>query len=136
RWAPVALAPVAVAYGLVAVRAGVRHGELTTYAGRSTAAAAAELAGGWALIAAGLVTWRRRPDRPLGALAVIAGVAWFAPDWIGWQLGPGGVRIVALAAQGVIAAAVLQIALGPPAGVTAPGRARLLVVAAWVLALA
>src|SRR4051794_3433985 len=131
RWAPVALAPVAVGYGLAATLIATRHGELTTYAGRSTAAAAADLATGWALIAAGLLTWRRRPDRPLGALAVIAGAAWFAPDWIGWQVGPGGVRIVALATQGVIAAAVLQIALGTPTGVTPPGRARLLVAAAW-----
>jgi signal transduction histidine kinase len=133
RWAPAALAPAAVAYGLAATGTATAHGALTTYAGRSPAAAAVDLAAGWALIAAGLATWWRQPHRPLGALAVVAGAAWFTPDWVGWQTGPGGVRIVALAAQGITAAAVLQIALGTPTGLTASGRARLFAGAVWAL---
>jgi signal transduction histidine kinase len=121
RWLPVALTPVALGYGAFAATVGARHGPI----GRPAVATAAELAAGWAVIGAGLATWWRRPRRALGPLAVAAGIAWFAPDWIGWQLGPGVVRIVALATAGVSAAAVGQIALA--------GRARPLSAAIWTL---
>ena len=55
RWVPVALAPVAVLYAVTAIGVAIRHGDPTTYAGRSAAAAAVELAAGLMLIAAGLV---------------------------------------------------------------------------------
>jgi signal transduction histidine kinase len=121
RWLPVALTPVALGYGAFAATVGARHGPI----GRPAVATAAELAAGWAVIGAGLGTWWRRPQRALGPLAVVAGIAWFAPDWIGWQLGPGVVRIVALATAGVSAAAVGQMALA--------GRARPLSAAIWTL---
>src|SRR5436305_4636873 len=109
RLAVVAMLPVAVGYGLLATGVASRHGGLTTYAGHSAPAAVVELAAGWALMAAGLWSWSRRPARAAGPLAVIAGLAWFAPDWIGWQTGPGAIRAVALAAQGVTAAALIQL---------------------------
>src|SRR4051794_36468586 len=92
RHAVVAMVPVAVGYGLLATAVASRHGALTTYAGQSAAAAVVELAAGWALMAAGLLWWSRRPARAAGPLAVIAGFAWFAPDWIGWQTGSGAIR--------------------------------------------
>ena len=36
---------------------------------------------------------------------------WFAPDWVGWRLGPGIVRTPAAAAQAVGVAAVAHLAL-------------------------
>jgi signal transduction histidine kinase len=111
RWVPVALAPLAFAYALTAIAVARRHGDLTTYAGRSAGAAAVELAAGTMLIAGGLATWRLLPARPLGALALVAGLAWFAPDWVGWQLGPGVVRTLAVATQAVGVAAVAHLAL-------------------------
>jgi signal transduction histidine kinase len=131
RYATIVVAPVAVAYGLVAVGVAARHGVFTTYAGRSTAAAAGELTAGWTLVAAGLAAWWRRPGAPAGPLAVIAGFAWFAPDWIGWQTGPAAVRALALATQGLTLAAVVQLALGAPAGRPSSALARRLIITTW-----
>jgi signal transduction histidine kinase len=129
----VGLAPLAVGYGLLATRVAARHGELTTYAGRSTATAAVELAAGWALIAVGLFSWSRRPAWPAGPLAVVAGFAWFAPDWVGWQTGPGAARAVALATAGVSAAALVHLALGAPTGSVSSRSSRAVVTATWAL---
>ena len=129
RWVPLALVPAAVLYSVTATRVAIRHGDLTTYAGRSAGAAAVELAAGLTVIGAGVVTWWLRPAREWGALAIVAGMAWFAPDFIGWQLGPGAVRIIAVAVQGAAAAAVAQLAL------TTAGQssARPLAAAIWTL---
>jgi signal transduction histidine kinase len=132
-YAAMAAAPLAVAYGLLASGVASRHGDVTTYAGRSTAAAVAELVAGWALIAFGSLSFSRRPERPAGPLAVAAGFAWFAPDWLGWQTGPGGVRAVALAVAGVPAAAVVQLAIGAPSGSLSSRWARAVVVVSWVV---
>ncbi|MDX6719234.1 MAG: hypothetical protein QOJ63_1488 [Solirubrobacteraceae bacterium] len=127
RWLPLALAPAAVVCAVTAIGVASRHGELTTYAGRSTAAATVELAAGLVLIGAGAATWWLRPARVWGALAMAAGIAWFAPDWIGWQGGPGGVRIAAVATQGVVVAAAARLAI-----TSGPSRlARPLVAAIW-----
>ena len=131
RYATIVVAPLAVAYGVIAVGVATRHGAFTTYAGRSTAAAASELTAGWALIVAGLAAWWRRPGVPVGPLAVLAGFAWFTPDWIGWQTGPALVRALALAAQGVTLAAIVQIALGAPTGRPSSALARRLIITAW-----
>ena len=124
RWVAVVLAPVAVACGVAAAAIAARH----TAVDRSALTTTAELAAGWALIAVGLATWWRHPRRYLGPVAVLAGVAWFAPDFAGWQGGPGAVRTLAVAATGLAAAAVAQIAIA--------GRARPVVVAIWVLTVA
>jgi signal transduction histidine kinase len=131
RYATIVVAPLAVAYGLLAVGVASRHGASTTYAGLSTGAAAAELTAGWVLAGAGLAAWWRRPGALAGPLAVLGAFAWFSPDWIGWQTGPGGVRALALAAQGLTFAAVVQLALGAPTGWPASAPARRLIVATW-----
>jgi signal transduction histidine kinase len=131
RYATIVVAPLAVAYGVIAVGVATRHGAFTTYAGRSTAAAAVELTAGWTLLAAGLVAWWRRPRVPAGPLAVLAGFAWFTPDWIGWQTGPAAVRALALAAQGLTLAAVAQLALGAPTGWPSSVLARRLIITTW-----
>jgi signal transduction histidine kinase len=136
RYATLVVAPLAVAYGLIAVGVATRHGVFTTYAGRSAVAAAGELAAGWMLVAAGLAAWWRRPRVPAGPLAVLAGFAWFTPDWIGWQTGPAAVRALALAAQGLTLAAVVQLALGAPTGRPSSALARRLVITAWSATLA
>jgi signal transduction histidine kinase len=124
RWVPVVLAPVMAAYGVAAAAIATRHGAVH----RSALTTTVELAAGWALIAVGLATWWRHPRRCAGPVAVIAGVAWLAPDFVGWQGGPGAVRTLALAATGLGAAAVAEIAMAR--------RGRPLVAAIWVLTLA
>lgn len=131
RYATIVVAPLVVAYGLVAVGVASRHGTSTTYAGLSTGAAVAELTAGWALAGAGLAAWWRRPRALIGPLAVLGAFAWFSPDWMGWQTGPGGVRALALAAQGLPFAAVVQLALGAPTGWPPSAPARRLIVATW-----
>jgi signal transduction histidine kinase len=131
RAATVVVALLAVAYGLIAVGVAARHGMFTTEAGRSTGAALAELSAGWALIAAGLLAWLWRPGVAAAPLAVLAGFAWFSPDWIGWQTGPGAVRALALAAQGLTFAAIVHLALGAPTGRASSTPARRLIATTW-----
>jgi signal transduction histidine kinase len=119
--------PVGFAYGIAATMVAARHGELTTYAGTSTALGAAELVAGWALLAGGLLAWGRHPGGVAGAVAVTAGFAWFAPDWVGWQLGPGAVRSAALVAAGLVPALIFHLTLAAPTGRAAPAAARVAV---------
>lgn len=94
------LVPVAVACGLAAEIVATHAGLSTTYAGASIWAAGLELVAGWGLIAAGLATWQLRPG-VTGPLAVAAGFAWFAPDWIGWEGGPALARSVGMLTAGL-----------------------------------
>lgn len=50
-------------------------------AGASGFAGAVLLLAGWALIGAGVASWLRRPESRFGPLLVLAGFAWFAPEW-------------------------------------------------------
>jgi signal transduction histidine kinase len=84
-----ALAVVAVAYAVAAVVAVPRADfPVTTYAATSDAAHAADLAAGLALLAAGALTALVARGVVVAALATLAGVAWFGPDWVGWEGGP------------------------------------------------
>jgi signal transduction histidine kinase len=127
RWA---VAAVAVAVGAAAEAIAARQGEFTTYAGASAPLAVLELAAAAALVTGGLLSWRNRPR--VAALAVAAGLAWLAPDVVGWDAGPDGVRSIALLVPGVTLAAVVALIAGAPSGRTASPLARALVVAAYL----
>jgi signal transduction histidine kinase len=58
-----------------------RDDPVGSYAGLSTLGGVAELAAGWALVAAGLLFRGRHPGNPFGVLLVAAGFAWFVPEW-------------------------------------------------------
>jgi signal transduction histidine kinase len=131
RWLALGLVPVSVAYALAATAVAAHHGELTTYAGRSGLAAVAELTAGLALFAVGFGAWLDARWHPTGPLAVAAAFAWFAPDWLGWAGGPPGVRVAALAALGVTAAAIFHLALGAPTGRPSLRTTRRLVALMW-----
>ena len=60
-------------------------GMFTTYAGRSGLAAALMVAAGPALVLAGLLASQTSRTGPAGDLAVLAGITWFAPVWVGWE---------------------------------------------------
>jgi len=55
--------------------------------GQSLAAAAADLAVGWALIGCGLAGWSRRPQSGVGPLLALAGFAWFCGTLAGSRIG-------------------------------------------------
>jgi signal transduction histidine kinase len=95
---PRAVVPlVALAYGiaLLAVHPWTREPLIpTSYAGASTIAAAAGLVAGIGLLAAGSALWLERERDRQAVLLLLAGVAWFALDWVGWEGGPSIARSV------------------------------------------
>ena len=122
---------VALAYGLGALSVAREHGELTTYAGRSGAAAFA-VAAGLALAAAGLVISFARPAGRIGELALLAGLVWFAPFWAGWQGGPPPVRSLGTLAAGLELPLLVHVVLAYPSGRLQSTGARVLVFAVYL----
>ena len=120
----VAARAVTGALGLVVgvLSAAVAGGEVTdgatldtTYGGVSTSFALLEVVVGIGLLAAGLLLLAERSTAVLGALAVAASTAWFAPVWIGWEGGPAFVRSLGLVVAPLLPAVVLAVAaLLPP----------------------
>jgi signal transduction histidine kinase len=72
-------------------------GRATTYAGASRFAEAATFAAGLALVAAAVVLALAQAPRRSPWVAILAGIAWFAPLWVAWQEGPSIVRSAATA---------------------------------------
>ena len=107
---------------------------VTSYASSSRAAAAIDLTAGLSLLAAGAVTYERRPRNSVGPLAAVAGIAWLASDWVGWAEGPSLARSVAMVAAPFLLALVVHLALAFPSGRIAGRGARALVVAAYATA--
>jgi signal transduction histidine kinase len=106
-----------VAYALAAIVAVPRTGTPpTTYAGESSAAHAADLAAGLALLGAGVLAWTEARTRRLGLLAIAAGVVWFAPDWDGWEGGPALVRSLGALAMPLFIALLFHLVLASPLG--------------------
>jgi signal transduction histidine kinase len=102
------------AVGVVAVHRSIHAG--TTYAGISTGAHVADLAAGLGLVGAGVAAWLDGNARRLGAIAMLAGAAWFASDWEGWYLGPPLVRSLGAVAAPLSLAFVFHLVLAAPSG--------------------
>ncbi|TFV92064.1 hypothetical protein E4P40_03765 [Blastococcus sp. CT_GayMR20] len=66
------------------------------------------LAGGCLLTAGALAVWFGRSS-PVGVLLVASGVLWFAPDWAGWEGGPGVVRGLATLVTPLLPVALLGL---------------------------
>ena len=114
--ARLAAGPVALAVGLGALAVAQGPGRSTTYAGRSSMIAALTVAAGLALVGAGLVTAFDRRTTRIGDLAVLAGLVWFAPVWVGWDNGPSLMRSLAMLAAGFTFPLLLHLALAYPSG--------------------
>jgi len=124
--------PAALAVGLGALAVAQGPGRFTTYAGRSSSAAALTVAAGLALVAAGLVTALDRRAARIGDLAVLAGLVWFAPVWVGWDGGPPLVRSLGMLAAGFTFPLLLHLALAYPSGQLRGAVARALVRAVYL----
>ena len=110
----VAVLGLGAAAGALAIAEG--PGRFVTYAGSSGGGAALTLFAGLGLIAAGLATHvGRRPGRTAD-LALLAGLTWFAPVWVGWQEGPPLVRSLAMVLAGFTFPLVFQLVLAYPSG--------------------
>jgi signal transduction histidine kinase len=114
--ARLAAGPVALAFGLGALAVAGGPGRFTTYAGGSSLAAALTIAAGLALVLAGLVTSFGRRAGRIGDLAVLAGLVWFAPVWVGWDKGPPLVRSLGMIAAGFTFPLLLHLVLAYPGG--------------------
>jgi hypothetical protein len=114
--ARLAAGPVTLAVGLGALAVARGPGRFTTYAGRSSLAATLTVTAGLALVLAGLVTSLNRPAGRIGDLAVLAGLIWFAPLWVGWDKGPPLVRSLGMLAAGFAFPLLLHLVLAFPGG--------------------
>jgi signal transduction histidine kinase len=124
------LAALATALGSLAIAIG--PGRNTTYAGYSALAATLSVGVGVGLILAGLVTSFFGSGGRTGDLAVLAGVVWFAPVWVGWHNGPPLVRTVGMLAAGFALPIFMHLILAAPSGRLRGAAARALVLAVYV----
>lgn len=125
--AGVVLPVSAVALGIVTLLVVPRSNlGFTTHAGASPAAAVADLAAGLGLIGAGLAVWLLRPGSGSGLLLVsLAGLAWFAADWVGWEGGPPITRSLAMVVAPFFLAFVVHLVMASPGGRLRSRRQRL-----------
>jgi hypothetical protein len=133
--ARLAAGPVALALAFGALAVAQSPGRFTTYAGRSGLAATLTVAAGLALVVAGLVTTFGRQARRIGDLALLAGLVWFAPVWVGWDRGPPLVRSLGMLAAGFTFPLLLHLVVAYPSGRLQGAAARTLVAAAYLEAM-
>jgi hypothetical protein len=124
-----AAGPVALAVGLAALAVAQGPGRFTTYAGRTGLAVTLTVVAGLGLVVAGLITAFSRQAGRIGDLAVLAGLIWFAPVWVGWDKGPSLVRSLGMLAAGFTFPLLVHLVLAYPDG-------RLRGAVAWTLVLA
>src|SRR5215208_1007193 len=96
-----AIPALAIAAAIAAVLAAdhVAGGGLTSYAGASGAADAADALAGVGLVLAGALAWAQARTRLLGLLTMLAGLAWLGHDWEGWAEAPSLARSLGAAAS-------------------------------------
>src|SRR5262245_23875251 len=111
-----AVAAAVVAYAVAAVVGPEPGAPPTTYGGAWVVARAADVAAGLALLTAGLLAFTERRRVRIGALAVLAGVLWFGPDWEGWARGPSLVVSLGALTPPLLLAVVFHLTLSLPTG--------------------
>jgi signal transduction histidine kinase len=130
--ARLAAVPVALAVGVGALAIAQGPGRFTTYAGRSGLATALTVAAGLALVVAGLVTSLSHRAWRTGDLAMLTGLIWFAPVWVGWDKGPPLVRTLGMPAAGFTFPLLLHLVVAYPTGRPRGAVARALVSAVYL----
>jgi hypothetical protein len=123
-------AALAVALGSLAIAEG--PGGETTYAGSSGFAATLMVAAGVTLILAGLVTSFFGQVGRIGDLAVLTGLVWFAPIWVGWDNGPPWVRSIGMLAAGFVIPLLMHLILAAPSGGLRSTAAQVLIVTVYL----
>ena len=132
RSARIAAAPIGLAIAVGAFLIAQGPGVFTTYAGRSGLAAGLMVAAGLGLVLAGLLASLTSRAGPAGDLAVLAGIVWFAPVWVGWQVGPPLVRSLGMLVAGFVFPLLFYLVLAFPGGRPPAGVTRALV---WIVCL-
>ena len=108
----------------------------TSYSGASPAADAADALAGLGLVLAGALAWMRSRTRTLGLVAMLAGLAWLAPDWVGWNGASPLLRSVGAVASPFYLALLLHLVLAVPSGRLGTRSARFVVAGVYALAAA
>ena len=122
----------AVALGVSAVSLYiVREDSGYTPAGVSAPREIAFLLAGWALIAAGVVSWWRDPASRFGMLLAGAGLAWFVAEWNSPENPSALAFTIGLCLYVAYPVLVAHAALGYPSGRLVSRRHRLVVVVAY-----
>jgi signal transduction histidine kinase len=132
----VVLAGVALglAWAVAAVLSVDRGGDFeTTYAAALPAARVADIVAGLALIAAGGLAATQPRTRRLGVLALLAGLAWFGPDWEGAQNAGTLVRSLGALVTPLTLVFAFHLALAVPDGRLHTPRARWATAAAYAV---
>ena len=126
-----ALWPVGIAFGALTL-AIVRGEPAFSLAGKSVARETAELMAGWALLAAGLAAWARRPGSRFGALLVATSFGWFLAEWNNQEIGSAAGFALGLTLYAVAPPLAAHAALAYPGGRLSSRLDRLGVAAAYV----
>jgi signal transduction histidine kinase len=108
----------------------------TTYAGASGLARAADVVAGLSLLVAGLTASIARPRGTTAVVALLAGAAWFAPDWVGWESGPPLLRSVGMVVAPFLPPLLFHLVLAAPSGRLATRLARVTLIALYAVAAA
>ena len=122
--------------GFTVLAVGSRSFPPTSYAATSTAAHVANDTTGIALLAAAAITAIVRPRGSIAPLTAAIGVAWLAPDWVGWDQGLPAGRSVALVVAPLLLPFVAHLVLAYPTGRVEGRLARVFVVVAYGAAVA
>jgi signal transduction histidine kinase len=105
----------------------------TTYSLALPAAHVADIAAGLGLIAAGALAAIEPRTRRLGALALLAGLAWFGADWEGAESAASILRSAGAVVAPFTLVFVFHLALAAPDGRVHSRAERLAIVAAYVV---
>ena len=96
----------ALAVALVPLRSTL---PLQTQPSTSAVAASIDLVAGVSLLSGGILATALRPTSPMGTLTILASIAWFAPDWAGWQAAAPVIASLALIGAPMLLPFVLHL---------------------------
>jgi signal transduction histidine kinase len=133
RLAIPALALACAITAIVAVGSGVDL-EPSSYAAASGTADVADALAGLGLVFGGTFAWMQERTRLVGLLAMLAGLAWFGPDWEGWVGASSLVRSLGATVAVFFVPLLFHLVLALPGGRLRGRPARIAVVAVYALA--
>jgi signal transduction histidine kinase len=106
---------LAIGFGIASAAIVLTREVPTSYAATSPNLALLDLAAGLGLIVSGLIVARMVQPASTGVLAVLLGVVWLCPDWVGWADGPAVVRSLAMLAVPFLPPLLLHLAVAATA---------------------